>query len=554
MKLIRSIRLQFYFFWLLAALVQAKTTELFDDEAYYWVYAQFLDWGYFDHPPMIALLIKLGSSLFSGELGVRFVVVLIGALTIYLIEKLTHPHNLKLFYAIVLNIAVLQIGGIIAVPDIPLLFFTALFFLVYKSYTETPNWHNTFCLSMVIALLLYSKYHGILIIIATLCSNISVLKQSKTWVVIVLSLCLFLPHVIWQVQHGMPSLNYHLFERVSPPYSFSFTTDYLVGQLLIAGPLLGWLMIWSAFKYKVEDQTQKAMKWSMVIVYLIFLLSSFKSRTEANWTVSLLVPIIVLAYHYLESNERLNQWVFRVLPVSFVLILLVRIFMALDEPVIKNLPKDEFHYNHEWTNTIKQKANGLPVVFTNSYQRASKYWFYTGDTSFSLNTYRYRRSNYNFWHLENRLQDKNVFLVGSAAAVNLKNEFFVGSQFFKADTLNNFSSYSQIVLNQPIKQIHPSAKKVDLYLEVNAPSLAVLENALKDQPEVVLIVYPANHQLPLLLPTGGKLVASKDNKLHINFELPDLNEKNYQIRWGLKGTYAEPTINSSVYSLVNDQN
>ena len=53
-------------------LVQSSFTELIYDEAYYWYYSQNLDWGYFDHPPMVAFLIKISSFLFEGELGVRF--------------------------------------------------------------------------------------------------------------------------------------------------------------------------------------------------------------------------------------------------------------------------------------------------------------------------------------------------------------------------------------------------------------------------------------------------------------------------------------------------
>lgn len=39
-------------------LVQASITELIYDEAYYWYYAQNLAWGYFDHPPMVAFMIR----------------------------------------------------------------------------------------------------------------------------------------------------------------------------------------------------------------------------------------------------------------------------------------------------------------------------------------------------------------------------------------------------------------------------------------------------------------------------------------------------------------
>lgn len=552
MKKIISIRSLFYACWLLVALAQAASTELFDDEAYYWVYSKFLDWGYYDHPPMIALLIKAGTIIFPGELGVRFMIVLIGTASIYIIEKLTRPTDLRLFYAIVLNIVVLQIGGIIAVPDIPLLFFTALFFLAYKRFTADVNFVNALWLSIVIALLLYSKYHGLLIILATLGSNLKILKQPLTWLVISFSVLLFLPHVLWQLEHGLPSLNYHLFERVSPPYSVSFTTDYIAGQLLIAGPLLGWLMIWSAFKYKPVDEMQKAMQWSLSFVYVLFLISSFKSRTEANWTVPLLVPLIVLAYHHLESNRKFQKWIFAVLPASIFLVLLVRVFMILDTPLIEKLPKDEFHYNKNWTSSVKQKSNGLPIVFTNSYQRAAKYWFYTGDTAFSLNTHLYRRSNYNFWPLELQLQQKPVFVVALKGSAGLSDSLIIGNKVFSIATDPSFMSYSQIVLKQKGSELTAVNNLITLNLQVSAPSDDILKDALLHQPEIVLIVYPSNRQAPILIPTGKKLQIGSTNEVKLKLALPELDQKSYQIRWGLQGSYIEPSINSSVYTLVND--
>ena len=59
----------FYFSWLMLNLIQSSFTGLLDDEAYYWVYSRFLDWGYFDHPPMVALMIKAGYALFPNPHG-----------------------------------------------------------------------------------------------------------------------------------------------------------------------------------------------------------------------------------------------------------------------------------------------------------------------------------------------------------------------------------------------------------------------------------------------------------------------------------------------------
>src|SRR6476660_474196 len=96
----KNHRLLFYSSWLLINLVQAWSTGLFDDEAYYWIYSKFPAWGYFDHPPMIAMLIRAGTSVFNGEFCVRIFIVLLNVLTIFIIEKLIDKKDPFLFYAI----------------------------------------------------------------------------------------------------------------------------------------------------------------------------------------------------------------------------------------------------------------------------------------------------------------------------------------------------------------------------------------------------------------------------------------------------------------------
>src|SRR5215468_10320023 len=59
-------------------LAAAAVTPLTFDEAYYWVWSKHLAGGYFDHPPMVAILIRLGT-LIAGdtELGVRIISALL---------------------------------------------------------------------------------------------------------------------------------------------------------------------------------------------------------------------------------------------------------------------------------------------------------------------------------------------------------------------------------------------------------------------------------------------------------------------------------------------
>src|SRR5687767_6287611 len=138
----RNYRFIFYGIWLLLGLIQAGMTELQDDEAYYWVYSKYPDWGYFDHPPLTALLIKFGYAILPNELGVRLLPLLLNLGSLILIEKLIDRKNPALFYCIILSIAVLQLMGFLAVPDIPLIFFTALFFVCFKRFLNKQNLLN----------------------------------------------------------------------------------------------------------------------------------------------------------------------------------------------------------------------------------------------------------------------------------------------------------------------------------------------------------------------------------------------------------------------------
>lgn len=541
----------FYLSLLILGLLQAWGTELFDDEAYYWIYSLYPDWGYFDHPPMIGWLIKAGTWLFKGELGVRFFIVLMGVATIWIIELLTRPSDRKLFYLMVLNMAILQIGGILAVPDIPLLFFTVLFFLCYRYYTEQPTYQSAILLACIIALMLYSKYHGILVILFTLISNLKLLKKPATWLVILLSVLLYMPHINWQSDHGFPSIQYQLFERVSPPYRFSFTTDYILGQLLISGPFIGWLLIWMSFRYKPQDSTQRAMKWSMAGIYLVFLVSSFRSRTEANWTIPLLAPILVLSYHGLKQHPHLIKWVYRLAPLSLLLIISLRVFMWVDIPVSKFIPKDEFHQNKTWAESIRKKAAGRPVVFTNSYQRASKYWFYSGDTSFSLNTPSYRRSQFNHWPVEKRFFKREVMIAGSMESGPWQDSVPTPKKQMGIRFDSSFRSYSRISLySTDVISSNPSGL-LEAVLTIDAVSQSALDTALRYRPEVMLIIYKGDKMKPQLVHTGKKLFPQFGNQLIIRTQLPPLEDKQYTIRWGIASSFREPTINSKVYTLVN---
>ncbi len=412
--LTRHHRLLFYGMWLLLGLMQSALTELQDDEAYYWVYSKFLDWGYFDHPPLTGFLVKMGYAIFPNELGVRLFPLILNVLSLLIIEKLTTNRNPFLFYAIALSIAVLQVSGFVAVPDIPLIFFTALFFLFYKKFTETFSLKHSLLLGLSIALLFYSKYHAVLIVFFALLSNLRLFRKYQLYLAGIIALLLIGPHLWWQYQHDWVSFRYHLFESNVNKYKISYTTEYIIGQLLLPGPIAGLLILPAAFLYKATNHTEKALRYTMIGIYAFFLLSSFRGRVEANWTSPVLVSLMVLSHQYLLTRVKWQRWLLKALPFTLLLVMLVRIIMIVDIIPLKAV-RERYHSWKEWPTEMRARTNGLPVVFSNSYQRASKYWFYSGQTTYSQNWYRERKNNYNFWPIEDSLLGKPVYFLDKYA-------------------------------------------------------------------------------------------------------------------------------------------
>ena len=454
MSFIRKYHFQLFFLgFFLLNLFQAAYTELLDDEAYYWIYSKFLDWGYYDHPPVIALLIRGGTALFANELGVRFFIVVLNTLTLLIIYKMLPRKDDRLFYAMVASIAVLQAGGIIAVPDLPLCFFVALFFLAYRQFLEKMSVGHALLLGAVMALMLYSKYHGVLIILFTLASNWKLLTRYQAYVAAGTALILFLPHLYWQYENGYPSLYYHLLERNAPAYKVSFTLEYILGQVLLAGPLIGWLVLWAAFRYQAKNLFEKALKYSMIGFYVFFLLSSLRGRVEANWTVPALVPLFILAHQWLQDRPKLENLLIKLVPVTLLLVVIARIYLVFDTSAVKALRKDEFHQNRLWAQKVSAITHGLPVVFTKSYQDPSKYWFYTGIPSFCLNTPDYRRNNFNFWPVEDSLYNRKVAVVSWKDYPYKKDSILTPEGLFISFVIDSFYSFSKVKITTPRKAV-----------------------------------------------------------------------------------------------------
>ncbi len=407
----KKLRLIFYISWLLLNLFQAGFTNLLFDEAYYWVISGKPGWGHFYYPPLTDLLIRAGYFLLPDELGVRLFFVLLSTAGILLMEKLLRRDDLRLYYALMLSIVFFQVIGILAAPDIPLFFLSVTFYLLFRKFLEKESWLYTVLLAVNSALLLYTKYHGILLIGFTFIWNLSyLLKRRKTVVLVLLAVLLFVPHILWQIRSGFPTVRFHLFERPGGGlFEWKNILDYIPGQLLFAGPLVSIPVFLSLIRLKREGRFEGTMFFNLLAMYLFFLLISLYHHVEVNWTVIGIVPLVVLSHKALSEQEKLKKWIFRLLPYSILLALLFRTLLLFPQLAEKTRIGDELYGYREWAAQIREKASRHPVVFTERYQRTSQYAFYSGDPTYTLNPT--QKSDYDYLGLEEELQGDTVLVV-----------------------------------------------------------------------------------------------------------------------------------------------
>ena len=401
--------------WLVINLLQSAFTGLHSDESYYWMYSENLAWGYFDHPPLAALFIHLGHLLLPGETGVRLVIVLLSAITLALILNELNEKEDYFFVAVfVLSFPLVHthIAGFLAIPDVPLLFFTMLFLIAYRKFLINPDLKLSLLLGIIAALMIYSKYHAFLVIGFTVLSNLKLLKNRYLWLSAIVAVFLLIPHISWQINNEFPTFKYHLVERAKP-FRLKYVFPNLLNQLLMAGPLTGVLVFWKLSKIKVKDKFQRALLFNILGFYVLFFLLSFKNRIEAHWSAAIMPMLMLLTYPLIAGDSRIKVWFKRLAIPVIVLMLLYRAYLAIDAIPNIGYTKITFYNREEHALEIKERANGMKVGFFDNYAAISNYIFYTGDSAVHLSTPTYRFCQYDLWNEEKYAEGDPLFTVQS---------------------------------------------------------------------------------------------------------------------------------------------
>ncbi|WP_089886770.1 ArnT family glycosyltransferase [Kriegella aquimaris] len=444
---LKSPKLFLYFLSAVFAinLLQSYFTELIFDEAYYWHYAQKMAWGYFDHPPMVAFLIRLSSYFFDGELGVRFMSCLLSVGTLVLLWLMIDnpkkrdyvPH----FFILTFSMTLLNAYGFFTLPDTPLLFFTALFLWIYKKFIANATVLSAIFLGIVMAALMYSKYHAVLVIFFVLLSNLALLKNKYAWLAVIIALLCYIPHFLWLYENDFVSIKYHLFERPNGAYDFNkYTLGFFVNLVAIFGFTFPWIYK-ALYKTKSSSLFTKALLYLTYGVILFFFISSFNRRVQTQWIIVISIPLAIIVFNYMLENTNTRKWIYRMGIINCVVLLFLRIGLIY-EPLFPIFY--ETHGNKQWTEEIRAEAGDIPIVFENSYRNAPMYAFYSGNPTYSLNNIYYRRNQYSIDSSEYQVQHKKIMYVSKSAKSGDASFTRMNGTVYHGKFIENFESFRKL--------------------------------------------------------------------------------------------------------------
>ncbi len=464
----------FLLIWTLINFLQSYFTELHPDEAYYWLYARFLDWGYFDHPPMVALFIRLGDSLFHNELSLRLLTVFSSSFSWWILWLILKKYKVEArwFILVLSSVSIFHIFGFTTTPDAPLFFFGTLFYFFYQQYLQKDKLSIAVLLSLSLAGALYSKYHAVLLVVFTLMANPKLLNRKSFWAIAALTLILFLPHVFWQINHDYPSIKYHLFERSASHYRFQFTWLFIVGQLFMAGPLVSWFWFYRIFRFRSEDIFTRTLLFNFVGTLLFFLANTLKVAVQPHWTLIGFLPLVMLVLISINQQKK-PKWLQPLLYINLFLLLLMRFGLMVKNPVSMRIGVVKSYFgNPQWANLIKQKAGDAYVVFPDQFQNPSWYSYYTNSLKgVAYDSRLYRRTQFDIWPLEDSLQQKWVYFVSDYATKGITIDTLnTPKGIFYGGWVNHWRSYQKLQVETDSAQINAFAGKiVPLNLKITNP-------------------------------------------------------------------------------------
>ena len=282
-------------------LVYASVLDLRTDEAYYWTWSKENVLSFLDHPPMIAWFIRFGTAIFGDtNLGVRFAglvaMLVTQGLLADIVRRVTHDVR-AMVIAVLMMEAALYYGLLMAKvsPDVALIPFATAMAWALVRLAESDDGRWWLAAGVFAGLALLSKFTVVLLLPAVLAFMLVPrwrgrwLRSLYPWAAALIAFTLFLPVLIWNLQHDWASFRFQ-FVRAAATHEWSLRTlgEFLglqfglVGFILLPVVLTG-VALTGSRGYRRLDAVAILLSTAVIFPFLYFLWRSLGLRVGETW-------------------------------------------------------------------------------------------------------------------------------------------------------------------------------------------------------------------------------------------------------------------------------
>ena len=307
----------------LVRLVFSAIIPAFPDETYYWDWSRRLAAGYFDHPPVVAWLIRAGDVLLAPlGLAATTLAVRVGSIvsgwiaalaTVGIARRLGGDRG-ALRAAILITVLPLAAAGLIlATPDAPLLAATAVGLYCIVRALECPPRSRSSLLwwaltGLALGVAFSSKFTSIFLPVAVTLAVLlrpslrARLAEPGPYVACAVATIVFLPVLRWNSQHDWIAFVYQLRHGLAAPQGSALLAawkhegDFFGGQAALASPIL-FIMLAIAVGRSLArgvDDARFVLAMVALVSFGFFVYSALRQRVEPNWPAPAFIPAIVL--------------------------------------------------------------------------------------------------------------------------------------------------------------------------------------------------------------------------------------------------------------------
>lgn len=280
-------------------LLAAAWTPITFDEAYYWMWSKHLAGGYYDHPPMVAVVIRLGT-LIAGdtEFGVRLVSILSALPMSWAVYRATEilfgSRRAAASATILLNVSLMAaVGTLIVTPDAPLLVASSLLLFALAKVLETGQGAWWLAVGAAAGAAVLSKYTALFFGPAILLWLIAIPKLRRwlisPWLYLggLVAIAMFAPVILWNAEHHWVSFIKQMGRARIEGFRPAFIAELIPTQIAFATPLV-WIL-GAMGLYALATRRDRAMAARVLInamfwtIVAYFVWHSLHARVEANW-------------------------------------------------------------------------------------------------------------------------------------------------------------------------------------------------------------------------------------------------------------------------------